>query len=107
MDRFKKQEMRRESLAKVRKEILAERAAALARITRTLERHLARLHYLRREVRSTRGAERETRRAAYEKTRGQARTYLWYLKVQREVNGLYDNEGLERRYRIPGPLGRP
>ena len=104
MDRFRKQELRRESLARIGNEIVAERAASLARITNTLERQLARLDALRREIRSTTGAVPEHQLTAYETTRRRARTYLWYLKVQREVNGLFDGETLDARYPIPGPI---
>jgi hypothetical protein len=105
MDRHKRQELRKESLDRTRREITAERAAALARITRTLERQLSRLHKMRRDIPTILGSKREKHLAAYAALRDKAEVYRWYLKVQREVNGLYDGDTLEERYPIPGPLG--
>jgi hypothetical protein len=104
VDRHKKNEMRRESLDRVRGEIVAERAAALARIGRTFARQVGRLEHMRREMANTAGAKRAKHLAAYEALRRKAETYRWYLKVQREVNGLYDGDTFESRYPIPGPL---
>ena len=104
MDRHKKQELRRESLDRTRREMLAERAAALARITRTLERQLSRLHRMRRDIPTILGPKRKKHLATYAALRDKAEIYRWYLKVQREVNGLYDGDTLEERYPIPGPL---
>ena len=104
MDRRKKQELRKESLGKVRDEILAERAAALARISRTFRRQVERLDFMRSQIPAVVGPKRAKHRAAYEALRCKAETYRWYLKVQREVNGLYDGEGFEREHPIPGPL---
>ena len=104
VDRHKKHELRKESLGRVRKEIVAERVATLARITRTLERQLSRLQRMRSQIPSIVGSKREKHLAAYEDLRCKAATYRWYLKVQREVNGLYDGDSLESQYPIPGPL---
>ena len=104
MDRHKKAQMRKESLDRTRREMLAERAAALARITRTLERQLARLEQMRHHIPAITGSKRAKHLNAYEALRGKAEIWRWYLKVQREVNGLYDGDTLEERYPIPGPL---
>jgi len=85
--------------------MVAERAAALARITRTLERHLSQLHAMRQQIPPAERHGNTERVAAYEAVRRKTETWLWYLKVQREANGLVDGEELERRYPIPGPIG--
>lgn len=104
MDRHKKRELQRESLGKVRHEIVAERAAALARISRAFTRQIERLHLMREQIPGTLGPKRCKHAAAYEALRRKAETYRWYLKVQREVNGLYDGETFEASNPIPAPL---
>ena len=104
MDRHRKRELQHRSLGRLRNEIAAERAAALTRITRTLERHCAHARDLWVEIRDNDDEPSSERCAAYEAARRQAGTYLWYLRVQREVNGLFDGDTLEERYAIPAPL---
>ena len=58
MDSKRKSELRAQSLDRVRTEILAERAAALGRITQTLERHLETLRHLREASDGLEGADR-------------------------------------------------
>jgi len=96
--------MQQDSLDRTRREMVAERAAALARITLTLQRQLERLEQMRLQIPETRGAKRAKHLAAYEALRDKAEIWRWYLRVQREVNGLYDGDTLEERFPIPGPL---
>jgi hypothetical protein len=83
----------------LQEEIVAEKANALGRIARQLEDYLAELQLLRQEISA--GVDRYER---YERTRKQAELYFWYLTVQRECMGIYDNAALARAYPIPGPL---
>ena len=70
------------------KELNEERAAALSRISRTLESLLAQLT-----------VERDPDKHA--ELRRRAVKYRWYLEVQREALGMRDHRLLDEFYRIP------
>jgi len=81
-----------------------ERAAALTRISRTLESIIEQL----RAIRVRAGAESTGVSSAeadeYERLRARATQYRWYLEVQREALGLRQHGFLDRFYQVPGPL---
>ncbi len=93
---------RQESLDRTWMEIREEKAAALGRISRTLQEHLANLTRLRLEI------EKEPSQCnieAYNKVRSQAKLYYWYLIVQREAIGIRNHKLLSQFYPIPPVLG--
>ena len=83
------------------KELQEERAAALARISRRLERLLAQLQATREQIARTREEDRARDIEAYRELRQQAVTYRWYLEVQREAIGLRHHQRLDEFYPIP------
>ena len=95
---------REESLDRVRIEIQEEKAAALGRISRTLQEYLENLTRLRMEI------EREPSPGsieAYCKVRSQAKLYYWYLIVQREAIGIRNHSLLSQFYPILPALAPP
>lgn len=93
-----------EALEDTRREILAERAAALKRITEGLETRLDELEALRHRVTRAPEPERSRWAAEFNERRREARRWLWYLTVQREANGLREHSAVEERYEIPPAL---
>jgi hypothetical protein len=83
------------------KELQEERAAALARISRRLERLLEQCAATREQIASSRDEDRARSIAAYRDLREQVVKYRWYLEVQREAIGLRNHQGLDEFYRIP------
>ena len=83
------------------KELQEERAAALARISRRLERLLEQLHATREQLAHARDQDRARDLAAYRELHKEAVKYRWYLEVQREAIGLRQHEHLDEFYRIP------
>jgi hypothetical protein len=83
------------------KELQSERAAALARISRRLERLLDQLNATREQIAHGREEDRERDVAAYRELHKQAVKYRWYLEVQREALGLRQHQRLDEFYRIP------
>jgi hypothetical protein len=83
------------------KELQEERAAALARISRRLERLLNQLQATREQI--ARGGDEDRARdiAAYRELHKEAVKYRWYLEVQREAIGLRQHQHLDEFYRIP------
>jgi hypothetical protein len=89
------------------KELQEERAAALARISRRLERLIEQCEATRAEI--VHGGDTDDRSeedraralAAYRDLRAEAVKYRWYLEVQREAIGLRSHQGLDEFYRIP------
>lgn len=89
------------------KELQEERAAALARISRRLERLIEQCEATREQI--AQGGDNDRRSegdrasaiAAYRDLRQQAVKYRWYLEVQREAIGLRNHQGLDEFYRIP------
>ena len=91
------------------KELQEERAAALARISRRLERLIEQCEATREQIAhgdADRRSEEERARAvaAYRDLRAEAVKYRWYLEVQREALGLHPDHRLDEFYRIPDPL---
>jgi len=83
------------------KELQEERAAALARISRRLERLIAQLEATREQIAHGRDQDRDRDIAAYRELHKQAVKYRWYLEVQREAIGLRHHQRLDEFYRIP------
>jgi hypothetical protein len=86
------------------KELQEERAAALARISRRLERLLEQLHATSEQLTHARDQDRARDLAAYRELHKEAVKYRWYLEVQREAIGLRQHEHLDEFYRIPPEL---
>ena len=93
-------------LLQTERELVAERAAALARIAGTLEELLQRLDGVRAEIAKARlsPGQRAALGDEYRALREKARLYHWYLRVQREAIGFFRHDGLDERYPIPGQL---
>jgi DNA-binding ferritin-like protein len=83
------------------KELQEERAAALARISRRLERLLDQLQATREQIARGRDEDRARAIAAYRELHKEAVKYRWYLEVQREAIGLRQHQHLDEFYRIP------
>lgn len=82
-------------------EVVRERAAVLGRIAGVLESLLAELARLDAEARAAAPDESDTLLREHAAVRAMALRYRWYLIVQREANGLYDEAEVERLYPIP------
>ena len=89
------------------RELNEERAAALMRISRTLEGLIAQLHDLRASLLTPEAAfgaaasRRQQKLDAYRLVREQALLYRWYLEVQREAIGLRQHHRLDEFYAVP------
>jgi len=83
------------------RELQEERAAALARISRRLERLLDQLQSTREQIARDRDEDRARDIAAYRELHKEAVKYRWYLEVQREAIGLRQHQHLDEFYRIP------
>jgi len=83
------------------KELQEERAAALARISRRLERLLNQLQATREQIARGRDEDRARAIAAYRELHKEAVKYRWYLEVQREAIGLRQHQHLDEFYPIP------
>lgn len=83
------------------RELQEERAAALARISRRLERLLDQLQATREQIARGRDEDRARNIAAYRELHREAVKYRWYLEVQREAIGLRQHQHLDEFYRIP------
>jgi hypothetical protein len=88
------------------RELNEERAAALLRISRTLEAAIAQLQAACERIGTLRGTERSQEVAAYGELRRHAIKYRWYLEVQREALGVRHHHNLDEFYRIPDPIER-
>ena len=88
----------------IERELTAERAAALLRISRTLESLIAQLHTSRERLPHLRDGERQRAVTADADLRREALRYRWYLEVQREALGLRHHHRLDEFYDIPAPL---
>ena len=83
------------------RELQEERAAALARISRRLERLLDQLQATREQIARDRDEDRARNIAAYRELHKEAVKYRWYLEVQREAIGLRQHQHLDEFYPIP------
>jgi hypothetical protein len=92
-----------QSFGRVEQELQQERAAALGRIGRRLQDLIVRLESLRAEMEHGPPLERHRLHVEYRSTWERARTYRWYLEVQREAVGLRRHEKLDETYPLPLP----
>ena len=83
------------------RELNEERAAALVRISKTLESLILQLRASRERVRSAAGPDRDREVAAWHSLRARAVKYRWYLEVQREALGMRRHDVLDEFYRVP------
>ena len=89
------------------RELQEERAAALARISRRLERLLDQLQATRERIAHAGDTDRRSDEdrardiAAYRELHREAVKYRWYLEVQREAMGLRQHQHLDEFYWIP------
>jgi hypothetical protein len=90
-----------QSFGRIERELQEERASALGRIGRTLQELLARLESLRATLELTPRSERDRLIKQYRETWERAKTYRWYLEVQREAIGLRRHERLDEMYPLP------
>lgn len=81
-----------------------DRAAALGRIGGILQSLLDTLHAIRTQLPSVAEAERPAAQARYAGLLEKARTYRWYLEVQRESVGLTRHDTIDELYPLPPPL---
>ena len=86
------------------RELNEERAAALLRISRTLESLVEELRASRERLVAADAADRSREEAAYRELRRRAVRYRWYLEVQREALGLRHHHLLDEFYKIPDPV---
>jgi hypothetical protein len=91
----------RESHKQLLRELNEERAAALRRISGTLESLIRELQASRERVRQVSGAERDREVAKLRDLRARALEYRWYLEVQREALGIRRHEVLDEFYKVP------
>ncbi len=92
---------RAEAYGNLLHELNEERAAALLRISQTLESLIAQLHAQRERVHAAVDVDREAERKRYRELRAHAVNYRWYLEVQREALGLRHHQRLDEFYAIP------
>ena len=85
-------------------ELMEERAAALRRISQTLESLIQQLHELRARIGEVHWPNPSPDVASYRELRRRAVRYRWYLEVQREALGLHPDHRLDEFYPIPAPL---
>ena len=90
--------------AQLLKELNEERIAALTRISGTLESLIAQLQHIRERIPTQHASARERDVATYRELHARARTYRWYLEVQREAMGMRQHRILDQFFVIPGPL---
>ena len=83
---------------------MEERAAALRRISQTLESLIEQLKTLRAQIGEVHWSDRSPEVAQYRELRRRAVRYRWYLEVQREALGLHPSHRLDEFYEIPKPL---
>jgi hypothetical protein len=93
-----------ERQGRIELELMEERAAALRRISQTLESLIEQLEALRARIGDVHWSNRSPEVAEYRELRRQAVRYRWYLEVQRESLGLHPNHRLDEFYSIPAPL---
>ena len=93
-----------ERQGRIELELMEERAAALRRISQTLESLIEQLEALRARIGDVHWSIRSPEVDQYREIRRRAVRYRWYLEVQREALGLHPNHRLDEFYRIPGPI---
>ena len=93
-----------ERQGRIELELMEERAAALRRISQTLESLIGELTELRARIGDVHWSNRSADVARYRELRRRAVRYRWYLEVQREALGLHPDHRLDEFYRIPAAL---
>ena len=93
-----------ERQGRIELELMEERAAALRRISQTLEALIEQLHAMRPRIGDVHWSTRSPDLAEYRELRRRAVRYRWYLEVQRESLGLHPDHRLDEFYRIPDPI---
>ena len=93
-----------EGQSRLERELTEERAAALRRISETLESLIDQLNALRPAVSGLHWSDAAPDLARYRELRRKAVKYRWYLEVQREALGIRGDHRLEEFYRIPGAV---
>lgn len=78
-----------------------DRAATLGRIGNTLQSLLDALEAIRRQLPSMGSRERSVALERYATLRDKAKTYRWYLEVQREAVGLTNHDLIDQLYPVP------
>ena len=78
-----------------------DRAATLGRIGGTLESLIETLNTIRMQLPAMPAAERPAALARYASLLERARTWRWYLEVQREAVGLTRHELIDEVYPLP------
>ncbi len=94
-------------IAHVEGELQQERAAALGRIGRTFEQKLARLRDLRARAAGVVGEARAALVTEYRAAVADAKTWRFYLIVQREANGLRNHALVADAWVIPESIDAP
>jgi len=93
-----------ERQGRIELELMEERAAALRRISETLESLIDQLQALRARIGDVHWSTRSHEVTEYRELRRRAVKYRWYLEVQREALGLHPDHRLDEFYRVPDPL---
>ena len=93
-----------ERQGRIELELMEERAAALRRISQTLESLIEELGRLRAHIGEVHWSNQSPDVARYRDLRRRAVRYRWYLEVQREALGLHPDHRLDEFYSIPAPL---
>src|SRR5688500_14232366 len=94
-----------ETQGRIELELMEERAAALRRISETLDSLIEQLEALRPRIGDVHWSNRSPDVAEYRELRRRAVRYRWYLEVQREALKLHPDHRLDEFYRIP-EIGR-
>ena len=93
-----------ERQGRIELELMEERAAALRRISETLDSLIEQLQTLRARIGDVHWSNPSPEVAEYRELRRRAVRYRWYLEVQREAIGLHPDHRLDEFYRIPEPI---
>ena len=93
-----------ERQGRIELELMEERAAALRRISQTLESLIDELGQLRTRIGDIHWSNQSPDVARYRELRRRAVRYRWYLEVQREAIGLHPDHRLDEFYKIPDPV---
>ena len=90
-----------ETNQRIVRELNEERAAALRRISQTLDTLITQAQAMRDAIGIAEAGDRSRAVAAYRELRARAVQYRWFLEVQREALGLRQHHHLDEFYRIP------
>ena len=93
-----------ERQGRIELELMEERAAALRRISETLESLIEQLQALRGRIGDVHWSSPAPEVTEYREVRRRAVRYRWYLEVQRESVGLRRHDTLDAIYPVPPAL---